>query len=54
MIFIFWKNYGNVQKHSEKRKKMKLFGMRTKCSYYKVYHRKFVSYSIGKNSNTHE
>ena len=38
----------NVRKHKDiktchKKKKKKLFGIRTKLSYYKVFHRKLIS-----------
>ena len=36
------------------RKKKKLFGVRTKLSYYKVFHRKFISNGNEKNRNTCE
>ena len=35
-------------------KKKKLFAVRTKLSYNKVFHRKFVGYRNERNSNTHE
>ena len=34
------------------RKEKKLLGVRTKLSYYKVFHRKIAGYSNQKNSNT--
>ena len=46
--YSFWKNYGKFEKTSKhktcpNRKKKKLFGFRTKLSYYKVFHRTFIS-----------
>ena len=32
---------------------MQLFSIRSKLSYYKVFHRKFVGYRNKKSSNTH-
>ena len=45
---VFGKTMENVRKHRDNktcynRKKKKLFGVRTKLSYYKVFHRKFIS-----------
>ena len=44
---VFGKTMENVRKHRYKtcynRKKKKLFGVRTKLSYFKVFHRKFIS-----------
>ena len=36
------------------RKEKKLFGVRTKLSYYKVFQRNFVGYRSEKNSDTYE
>ena len=49
----------NVRKHSDIKfltteKKKKLLGVRTKLSYYKVFHRKFIGCRNNKNSNTNE
>ena len=46
---VFGKTIENVRKHGDirfchNRKKKKLFGVRTKLSQHKVFHRKFVSY----------
>ena len=38
---VFGKSMENMRKHRDKKKK--LFGVRTKFSYYKVSHRKFIS-----------
>ena len=45
---VFGKTMENVRKHRDNqtchnRKKKKLFGVRTKLSYYKVFHRKSIS-----------
>ena len=48
---VFGKTMENVRKHRDNktcynRKKKKLFGVRTKLSYYKVFHRKLISFGI--------
>ena len=52
---VFEKTMKNFRKHrgvklAAKKKKKKLFGIRTKLSYYKVFHRKFVGYRNENNS----
>ena len=56
---VFGKNTENMRKHwhiklviSERKKK--LFTVRTKLSYYKVFQGKFISYWNEKNSSTYE
>ena len=44
---VFGKAMENMRKHRDKKKK--LFGVRTKFSYYKVSHRKFISNRNEKN-----
>ena len=50
----------NVRKHRDiykscsNSKKKKLFGVRTKLSYYKVFHRKLISNRNEKNRDTYE
>ena len=55
---VFGKTMENVQKHQNlncsNRKEKKLFSIRTKLSYYKVVHRKFISNRVEKNSNIDE
>ena len=55
----FGDNMENVRKHRDIKfltteKKKKLSGVRTKLSYYKDFHRKFISCRNNKNSNTNE
>ena len=45
---VFGKAMENMRKHRDKKKK--LFGFRTKFSYYKVSHRKFISNRNGKKT----
>ena len=49
----FAKNMKNVRKNRDIKlvstKKKKLFGFRTKLSYYKVFHRKCIAYRNEKN-----
>ena len=40
-----------MRKHKDSRKKQKLFSVRTKLSYYKVFRVKFIDYRYGKKSN---
>ena len=49
---IFEKTMANVRKHKyscHNRKKKELFSMRTKFSYYKIFHKKVISYRNEKN-----
>ena len=52
---IFWKNYEKCEETQKyqtwnNRKEKKLFSIRTKLSYYKVFHRIFISNASEKNS----
>ena len=56
---VFGKNYGKCEKtqryktcHNSEKKK--LFGVRTKLSYYKVFHRKRISNRNDRNRDTYE
>ena len=52
----FWKNYGKCNKTywtCHNRKKIELLSIRTKLSYYKVFHRTFISNRNNKNRNTY-
>ena len=52
---IFGKIMKNRRKHrNNNRKKKKLLRIRTKLSYYKVSHRKSISYINNENSNIYE
>ena len=47
---VFGKTMENVKKHRNI-KNIELFSVRTKLSYYKNFHRKFISNKVEKNSN---
>ena len=55
---VFEKTMENVRRHSDTKlvitDKMKQFGVRTKLSYYKVFHRKLISNRNEKNRDTYE
>ena len=44
----------NVRKHRNIKRNNKLFGIRTKSSYCKVFSRKYVAVEMKKSSNAHE
>ena len=52
---VLGKTTENVRKHrNNSKKEKKLFNIRTKFSYFKVFHRKFISNRNEKNSNNNE
>ena len=56
---VFWKNYGKCEKTYKyqtcnNRKEKKLSSVRTKLSYYKVLHKKFIRNKTEKNTDTYE
>ena len=55
----FWKKHGKCEKQRDmkiyhKRKKKKLFGVRTKLSYYRVFHRISITNRYEKGADTYE
>ena len=48
---VFEETMENVRKHTDTKK---LLGVRTKLSYYKIFHQKFVGYRYEKNTDTYE
>ena len=53
---VFGKTMEIVRKHRDfrDRKKKKLFGIRTKLSYYKVFHRKCIAIAMRNNGDMYE
>ena len=49
---VFWKTMENVREKN--RKKNKLFGVKTKLSYYKVFHRKSFNNRNEKSTDSYE
>ena len=51
---VLGKTMENMRKHRDYRNKKKLFGVRMKLSYYKVFHRKYISNRSEKNWHNYE